>query len=537
MRSKVFGVQNCVVEFSLSSSREYRDPLNEVELDVLCVEPDGTERRVPAFWAGGREWRVRYASPTKGAHQCRTICSDTSNASLHNKECTIEITEYQGQNPLLLHGPIRVVDNHHFEHWDGTPFFWLGDTWWMGLSKRLGWPEEFQLLVADRVARGFTVIQIVAGLYPDMPPFDPRGENEAGWPWDKEFRRINPSYFDMADRRIHWLVRAGLAPCIVGCWGYYIDFAGVEAMKKHWRYLVARYGAYPVIWCMAGEATMLYYLSPARENREKREQAMAAARAGWTEVTRYSRSINSYGHPITLHPSQTARETVDDPSVMDFDMLQTGHNGWRSMPNTVRLIHESRGATPKMPTVVGEVCYEGIMGGSWEDVQRFAFWASMLSGAVGYTYGANGIWQLNRPDDPFGNSPHGTSWGGPDWQEAWRLPGSQQVALGKELLERYEFWKFEPHPEWVEPHATKEDYYQPYAAGIPGTVRVIYIPPTWSRVAVAGLEGGRDYRAYYFNPRNAEEVDLGDVHGDSSGRWAAPPAPIRQDWVLVIESK
>ena len=28
----------------------------------------------------------------------------------------------------------------------------------------------------------------------------------------------------------------------------------MAALKKHWRYLIARYGAYPVIWCAAGEA-------------------------------------------------------------------------------------------------------------------------------------------------------------------------------------------------------------------------------------------------------------------------------------------
>jgi hypothetical protein len=65
-------------------------------------------------------------------------------------------------------------DLRHFAYADGSPFFWLGDTWWMGLTKRLTWPEDFQQLTADRRAKGFTVIQIVAGLYPDMPAFDER---------------------------------------------------------------------------------------------------------------------------------------------------------------------------------------------------------------------------------------------------------------------------------------------------------------------------------------------------------------------------
>ncbi len=35
------------------------------------------------------------------------------------------------------------------------------------------------------------------------------------------------------------------------------------------------------------------------------------------------------------------------------------------------------------------------------------FWTCMLSGAAGHTYGANGIWQLNRRDPPYGKSPMG----------------------------------------------------------------------------------------------------------------------------------
>jgi hypothetical protein len=42
-------------------------------------------------------------------------------------------------NPFYTHGPIHVAASHrHFEHADGTPSFWLGDTWWMGLTERLG---------------------------------------------------------------------------------------------------------------------------------------------------------------------------------------------------------------------------------------------------------------------------------------------------------------------------------------------------------------------------------------------------------------
>ena len=162
-----------------------------------------------------------------------------------------------GTTPLAEHGGISAKRGERmFRHADGMPFFWLADTWWMGLCKRLEWPAEFQRFALDRVEQGFSVIQIVAGLYPDMPPLHEAGWNEAGTPWDAKFESIRPEYFDLADQRIAYLCSVGLVPCIFACWGYFADFMGVEKVKRHWRYLIARWGAYPVAWSLAGEAVL-----------------------------------------------------------------------------------------------------------------------------------------------------------------------------------------------------------------------------------------------------------------------------------------
>lgn len=530
--------QNCLVEWTFASEREYDDPFNKVMVSAIFTDPDGERRNVPAFWAGGNTWRLRYSSHKIGEHHLRTVCSDESNPSLHGRKGSVEIDSYTGKNHLLKHGPLRISrDKRHLEHVDGRPFFWLGDTWWMGLTKRLRWPEDFKSLTEDRARKGFSVVQIVAGLYPDMPPFDPRGANEAGFPWKENYVRIDPAYFDMADRRIDWLVRSSLVPCIVGSWGYFIEFAGEETMKKHWRNLVARYGAYPVVWCVAGEAVMPYYLSPCWDDKKKREEYAAKARSGWTRVARYLRSQDPYHHPITIHPTDCARNMVDDPSVIDIDMLQTGHSDFHSFPNTVNNVVDSSGRLPKMPVLVGEVCYEGIMGASWENVQRLMFWASILSGATGYTYGANGIWQVNTRTRPFGPSPHGQSWGDTPWSEAYQLPGSIQVSLGKDLLKRYPWWRFKPCPELVEPHWSKGDFFKPYASGIPKQVRIIYIPLPVHFLRVKGIEQGVAYRASYLDPRRGREYDVGIVTPNEEGEWQPPKPKIIQDWVLVMEAK
>ncbi len=526
----LYAVERNVVEWAYSSGKAYADPFNDIELDVVISDPQGREHRVPAFWAGGQVWRVRYAPPEPGRYTFRTVSSDLKNSDLHGRSGNLEVSAYAGDNLLLRHGPVRIAaDRRHFEHVDGTPFFWLGDTWWMGLCHRLRWPEDFELLVADRVTKGFTVIQIVAGLYPDMPPFDPRGANEAGFPWEANYTRVNPRYFDMADLRIQFLVDRGLTPCVVGCWGYFLPVMGLPKMKQHWRNLVARWGAYPVVWCLAGEGTMPYYLS-----KTPREDS-ALQKRGWTEVARYVRSIDPFHHPVTIHPSDSARNTVEDPEVLDFDMLQTGHSDRASIPNTVNQVTGSLEKPPRMPVVVGEVCYEGIMEASRQEVQRFIFWASLLSGAGGHTYGANGVWQVNTRTQPFGPSPHGRSYGDMPWETAYQLPGSEQLGLAKEFLSRYAWWRLEPHPEWVEPHWSKEKYILPYAAGIPGELRVAFVPPMWNSPRLRNLESNVVYHAFFFNPATGKQYPVGRVTPDAEGAWQPPVLPTFADWVVVLE--
>lgn len=176
------------MEWSLASRKSYPDPFNDVELDVRFSTADGKEWRVPGFWAGGQTWRVRFAPPEPGRFSFETLATDTSNPDLHGRRGEIDVSLYTGDNPLLKRGMIRVSANGRtFEHADGTPFFWLADTWWMGLCKRLRWPQDLQTLTADRLQKGFSVIQIIAGPYPDMPAFDPRGANEAGQMWEADF--------------------------------------------------------------------------------------------------------------------------------------------------------------------------------------------------------------------------------------------------------------------------------------------------------------------------------------------------------------
>jgi hypothetical protein len=553
-------------EWSFVSSKTYSDPFNDVELDVVVTDPQGHEQRVPAFWAGDHVWRVRYASHGPGRYSFRTTCSDPKNSDLHGKTGTLEVSPYKGDNPLFLHGPIRVAsDRLHFEHEDGTPFFWLGDTWWFGFCTRLPWPEGFQVLTEDRVKKGYTVIQIVAGLYPETTgggasPFDPRGNNEAGYCWEEKYARINPRYFDMADLRLQHLVERGLLPCVVGSWGYHLPPMGVAKMKQHWRNIIARWGAYPVVWCIAGELMMPYW-SPRTKDElaelekrgmtiaDRREADRAFQKHGYTEVGKYIRSTDPYHRLLTLHPQAmiSPRVQTEDVTILDFDMLQTTHDDWWGMPGSLELLTSELAQSPRMPVLVGEVVYEGLQQHNRQEVIRFAFWTSMLSGEAGHTYGAGGIFEMEARDQPYGLTADGDfhSYGDLPWDVAYLFPGAQQVAWGKQLLARYEWWRLEPHPEWVEPHWTKEDYMLPYAASIPGELYIVFMPQLtrakprslhqFSMPTIKKLNPNVTYEALWFNPATGKEFPIGKAAPAPDGTWQPPDPDDMVDWVLVVE--
>jgi hypothetical protein len=528
---------NVMTEITFTASRPHTDPFNGVTLDVVFAEPHGRELRVPAFWAGGNLWKVRYASPVVGTHRFRTECSDATDTGLHGVKGKIIIKPYTGDNPLFRHGPLRASQNRRYlEHQDGTPFFWLGDTWWMGLSHRLHFPDEFQQLAQDRIQKGFTVIQIVAGLYPDMFPFDPRGANEAGFPWETNYSSIRPQYFDAADQRIEYLVAHGLTPCIVGAWGYFMPWMGVEKMKSHWRYLIARYGAMPVVWCAAGEANLPWYLAKGFPYDDRKQVS------DWTEVMRFIRDTDPFHHLLTVHPTGigrlSARHATDDAALLDIDLLQTPHGRREAVPVTIDTVRQSYADTPVMPVIDGEASYEMLGDSLPTEWTRRMFWICMMNGAAGHTYGANGIWQCNRPGDPHGKSPHGGTYGKIPWNEAMLLPGSEQVGFGKRLFTQYAWQQFQPHPEWAAwAGEAQSDDFGPQSCGIPGIVRVTYAPE--SRPVVSrGLGVHAACAAAYFDPVSGKRTELGAIHADDSGVWICPSPPgSTHDWVLIVEKK
>src|SRR5207247_1352844 len=148
-------------------------------------------------------------------------------------------------------------------------------------------------------------------------------------------------------------------------------------MKQHWRYLIARYSAYPVLWVVGGE---VFDPPPEAFQRAEAHHALDLiklfAEPGWTDVARYIRATDPFHHPLTCHEAiPPADWPVQDERLTDFDELQAGHMGWSSMALQVAQLgmHYARTTITK-PIIVSET-------GGWgmhEEFDRMAFWLAML---------------------------------------------------------------------------------------------------------------------------------------------------------------
>ena len=262
--------------------------------------------------------------------------------------------------------------------------------------------------------------------------------------------------------------------------------------------------------------------------------------AAWSAMATWIHSQDGFQRPITIHPTDFGRQQVDDPATINFEMLQTGHQGFPALSNTINMLEVSLTKQPEMPVIISEVCYEGILESSGPDIQRFLYWSSALSGSAGFTYGANGLWQVNSDEIPYGASPHGMAWGGPSWRDASQLGGSGQIGLAKQFLDTLDWPSLTPSPHLVSDHASEEDRILPYAAVASDGTRIVFVPaPAIFLLRRGGLqlfelEPGSRREGFYLNPKSGEELEAVDIVAEPDGTSFMPTPPIIQDWVFVL---
>ena len=239
--------------------------------------------------------------------------------------------------------------------------------------------------------------------------------------------------------------------------------------------------------------------------------ALAEQADGWTEMSHYVRSIDPFHSLVTTHPAAIGNVDVEskgwrDPAAEPPAVGQRARRAVRRRPSSTSTCSSaaisgssssSRRSTWSRPhrAAAGHAARQrrgqlrGIAGSCWQEQQRFQFWTCMLDGGAGYSYGAAGLWVFwNRTTfSKGGDSEFMEDAGGGPWEDVMHLPGSAQVGIGKRILERFPWWRFE---RIHEPRAVDLGRASSFGAGIPG-----WSPSTSSRPVSSGVPsrdpGGR----------------------------------------------
>ncbi len=417
---------------------------------------------------------------------------------------------------------LKVSDNRRFlVREDGTPFFYLADTAWE-LFHRLTM-DEAEHYLADRAAKGFTVIQAVAlaemdGLHtPNM-----RGDLPL---LDGDPARPNEPYFAHIDAVVALAASLGLTIGMLPTWGdKWNKKWGVgpeiftpENARAYGLWLGQRYAEASLIWILGGDRPI--------ESEEHRAIVRAMAEG--------LREGDGGAHVMTFHTwgPHASSEYVHDEGWLDFHTCQSGHK--RNRENW-RFIEADYARAPTRPCMDMEPGYEdaqddifNLDGGYLDDYEvRKALYWSLFAGAHGHTYGCWPIWLMWRPGLPamLARRP---------WHEAMHLPGSAQVQHGRALLESRPFLSRIPDQSLIVSEVGAGTHHVRATRDAEGSYALVYLPSGKPvELDLSSLAGER-LIGHWYDPRTGLARSLGVFERQARMSFAPPGGG--PDWVLVLD--
>ncbi len=498
-----------VFEAEFTSTAAYTDSIRDVTLTVTFAGPENEKTVVPAFWDGGRSWRVRFSPQTPGAWHFVTHSTDGSNDGLHGQVGSFDAPPYTGDLPLLCHGSIRAGQSGtHLVHTDGTPFFWLADTAWNGVLRAKA--ADWEVYLAERRRQGFTAIQTVITQWRAFPQ-DAAGELAFT---GTENIRINPAFYQRIDDKLAAIARHGLLPSPVLVWactphdpGHYLSAADCAHLAQ---YEVARYAAYRPIWILGGDGEY---------RGEQAQKWIETGRAVFGE---------SGEQPVTMHPRgiNWPGEDLRNEKWLTFHSYQSGHGDgdehlrWlQSGPPAANWnISPVKPVINQEPNYEDHLAYHSRQPFSAQQVRRALYWSLLLSPTVGVTYGHHGIWpwmeEAGVPAD------HPNSGVAPTWQEALQSEGATGVVHLASFFAEIDWPALRPaqHLLAEQPGDAQPNRFIAAAQSEAGVV-VVYTPDGTPLHLTRTLK-----RARWYNPRTGLWSEAG------AGTLFTPPTG--DDWLL-----
>jgi len=504
--------QNNVFEGMLQSNCDYANPFVDVTIKVRFTAPSRKSSVVEAFWDGGRTWRVRFSPDRIGEWRWESECSDPENAGLHGRKGQFRCTAYKGSNPFYQRGPIGLSkDGHYFAHRDETPFLWLGDTAWAGVIEAE--PKEWERYLVARRSQGFNVIQVCAthwhGITPEISDRSPYSI--------KDGVQLNPGYFQRVDRNMSAINRHGLVAASVLLWSggknHPSQSLSNDDLIRLARYMVARWGAYHIVWLLGGDGDF---------HGERSEKWKVIGRGIFGD--RHDRLVTMHQCGLSWLKDEFRGETW-----YDFIGYQSGHGDAKSHlqwfvtgpPSQQWRKSPTRPLVNLEPNYENGVSYHTRTRFEPQRVRRANYWSLLVTPPAGVTYG----WWVEadraRKD------------GIPEWSVALNAEGAASIKHLRTFFGMLPWWRLRPAQELLATQPGVEDptRFVVAAKTDDGAVAVVYMP-RGCKIILRTESLKQPAVARWFDPRNGKWRQAAKITSPTAGF----TTPDDQDWVLCIRS-
>lgn len=537
------------VDITVHTDKEYNNPFMDVDVYGEFTSESGTTLKLLGFWDGEGNWIVRFA-PTELGKWNYVITSTDDNADF-SVTGEVECLPYDGDLAIYKHGFIKVSEDKTFLcHADDTPFFWLGDTHWTFATEDpfdySNAPEEainrdpaiadsmrtsvFKAIVDKRVNQGFTVYQsnfrdgIVDGFFGKNIDLMHRNEDNSFLPNLEVFK-------NNVDKKMFYIADKGLYHVVGYAWGFDLEPNGKDRYIQFAKYVAARYGALPVAWSLAGE------LPGYMGNLQK-------TAADWEEVAKVGYKYSGYKNLMSAHLACDRPFPViyKDSEWFSFAMSQAGHGDFDMGPEMyTEFVENYKGH----PVLESEATYEGATSNEYvsriigADMMRRLAYLMLQTGGCGYTYGCNGVWEL-QIEAGVG----GIGWGDMAWWDGLFLPGADQLTIMKDFYESVNWSTLKPLGK--ELAVTKSFFMEAsprtsifFTGNTDMTTIVGYAQPTAMRsFELNGLTAAK-YNMYEMNPENGERTLVEAEIVPENGKWCYEAKNMfgnKADAVILIQA-
>lgn len=518
-------------ELTFLASGVYTNPFTQVQLTATFRGPSGQQLSVPGFWDGGMVWKVRFTPTVSGPWAWQTTSNDEGLTNHSGQLVAVDPSPGAvAANPNLAGFLQRSTDLRRFERaGSGAPFFWLGDTHWMGGDLEF-WDScnapanascgssEFQFVVNDRVAKNFTVFQTyIHGIL-------------SHW-WLQNWTMIDPTRFrEVLDAELTYVNARGLVIAMGIGLHYMSEAMPQESLVALGGYVAARYSALNLIWITAQEVNAPNSNSTVWE---------AAARDGL-------HASDPYEHPLSAHmwvyesqSQQTEPFIWGDQPWHTWFATQGGHTGMGIRPQSHYASYWSY--EPRQPFLEAEAMYEEIICGprfAHANDTRIAAYKAMLCGSLGYTYGAAAIWLFkSSPTDPTGSQYN------PDpmwWFEGMSLPGGVEMGFMRSFFEAIPCGWSSLTPTFSDP--TWSRFNDPemtvLAAVADATCLALFdyrgAASSPGQVNVSLAITAKSFNAQWFDPRAGQYLAPITLPVDATGWITLPAKPDSLDWAMHL---